>query len=160
LIHDARQRSITVINEIAAVLDRDGVRYSIPAPAQTNEEELTALFSFKYAAVNAGMGWIGKNDVLVTERYGPEVTLNVILIGCDLPARAPIVVSKCPQGCDLCVKACPYGALTGTLWDSGAKRSVLINYHLCNQKRSLYKETHNRKHACGLCMAAYPVGLE
>lgn len=160
LIHEARQRSITVINEIAAVLDRNDVRYCIPAPAQTNEEELNALLSFKYAAVNAGLGWIGKNDVLVTERYGPEVTLNAILISCDLPAGAPIVKSKCPSGCDLCVKACPYGALTDTMWDGRAKRSELINYHLCNQKRSLYKETHNRKHACGLCMAACPVGIE
>jgi epoxyqueuosine reductase QueG len=160
LIHEARQRSITVINEIAAVLDRNGVRFCVPAPAQTNEEELVAPFSFKYAAVNAGLGWIGKNDVLVTELYGPEVTLNAILIGCDLPAGEPITESKCPLGCDLCIKACPYRALLDTLWNSCCERFEMIDYHLCNQKRSQYKQTHNRKHACGFCMAACPVGME
>lgn len=159
LIHEARQRSTAVINEITGVLDRNGVRYCIPAPAQTSEEELVALFSFKYAAVNAGLGWIGKNDVLVTEEYGSEVMLNAILIDWDLPVETPVRESKCPPSCDLCVKACPYHALSDVLWDSGAKRSELIDYQLCNQKRSLYKETHNRKHACGLCMAACPVGL-
>lgn len=165
LIHEARQRSVTVIDEIVAVLDRNGVRYCIPPPAQTSEEELAAPFSFKCAAVNAGLGWIGKNDVLVTERYGPEITLNAILIDCDLidcelPARTPQRVSQCPPECDLCIKACPYHALSDTLWDSGAKRSELIDYQLCNQKRSLYIEAHNRKNACGLCMAACPVGLD
>jgi epoxyqueuosine reductase QueG len=160
LIHDARQRSITVINEIATVLDRDGVRYSIPPPAQTNVEELTALFSFKYAAVNAGLGWIGKNDGLITDRYGPEVTLNAILIDCDLPTGTPAGESKCPPECDLCIKACPYHALSDSLWGVGSKRSELIDYQLCNQKRSLYKAAHNRKHACGLCMTACPVGLD
>lgn len=159
LIHEARERSVTVINEIAAVLERNGVRYCVPSPAQTSETELVARFSFKYAAVIAGLGWIGKNDVLVTEKYGPEVTLNAILIDCELPAGTPVRESQCPPGCDLCIRACPYHALTDALWDSGAKRSELIDYQLCNQKRSLYIETHNRKHACGLCMAACPAGL-
>jgi epoxyqueuosine reductase QueG len=160
LIHEARQRSIRIINEIAAVLENNGVRYCIPAPAQTSEEELVALFSFKYAAVNAGLGWIGKNDVLVTEKYGPEITLNAILIDWDLPAGEPVRESKCAPGCDLCIKACPYHALSGALWDGGARRSEMIDYQLCNKKRSIYKETHNRKHACGLCMATCPVGAD
>ena len=78
LIQEARQRSIDIINKIAGALEQNGIRYIIPVPAQKNEEELIAEFSYKYIAVSAGLGWIGKNDVLITEQYGPEVTLNAI----------------------------------------------------------------------------------
>lgn len=158
LIREARERSISIVNEIAGVLSRSSVSYYIPAPAQTSEEELIAPFSFKYAAVNAGLGWIGKNDVLITEKYGPEVTLNALLIDYDLPAGEPVTESKCPPGCDLCVGACPYHALPGNLWNGNSMRSELIDYQLCNRKRCLLKETLGRKHSCGLCMAACPVG--
>ncbi len=160
LIREARKRSIGIINEIAVFLKQNGIRYYIPAPSQTSEEELVALFSFKYAAVNAGLGWIGKNDVLVTEQYGPEVSLNAILIDYDLPYVELTKECKCPPGCDLCINACPYHALQGNIWTVDSKRSDLIDYQLCNQKRSLYKKRHGRKHSCGLCMAACPVGLK
>lgn len=158
LIHETRELSIRIVNDIAGVLSRNSVSYYIPAPAQTSEEELIAPFSFKYAAVSAGLGWLGKNDVLITEKYGPGVTLNAILIDCDLPAGEPVTESKCPPGCDLCVRACPYHALSGNLWNENSSRSELIDYQLCNRKRCLYKIRYGRKDSCGLCMAACPVG--
>lgn len=160
LIHEARERSIKVISEVAGILKKNGIHFYIPAPAQTSEEELAAPISYKYTAVKAGLGWIGKNDVLITEKYGPEVSLNAILIDEEIKAGEPIVRSKCPLGCDLCIRACPYDVFSGNLWNIDSKRHELIHYHLCNQKRSLYKKTHNRKHACGFCMAACPVGRE
>lgn len=36
----------------------------------------------------------------------------------------------------------------------------ISNYKLCNQKRSLYLKTHNRKNSCGLCMVACPIGIK
>lgn len=35
-----------------------------------------------------------------------------------------------------------------------------VEDRLCNEKRSLYIKTHGRKNACGLCMAACPIGTE
>jgi epoxyqueuosine reductase QueG len=158
LIREARQRSIDVIHEIASILEQNGVRYFIPIPVQKNEEELEAMLSFKHEAVRAGLGWIGKNDVLITRKYGPQVSLNAILIAETLPAGEPLYESKCPPECMLCVEACPHDALVDTLWSNSAKRAELIDYQLCNRKRSIYKLSHGRKHACGLCIAACPVG--
>ena len=56
------------------------VLYYIPPMAQNNEEELVAPFSYKYAAVNAVLVWIGKNDVVFTEKYGPRIRLSSVLI--------------------------------------------------------------------------------
>lgn len=115
-------------------------------------------FSFKFAGVNAGLGWIGKNGVLITEKYGPRVRLSAILIDYDLPIGTPIKKSKCPVECNICVNTCPHNALTGYEWNIYTKRADLINYKLCNQKRSLYLKAHNRKNSCGLCMVSCPIG--
>ncbi len=70
----------------------------------------------KPAAMLAGLGFIGHNTQLVTERYGPRVRLVGILadqestpdepFGRDLCAEQPL----CKE-VSLCVKACPYGAI-------------------------------------------------
>ena len=64
--------------------------------------------------------------------------------------------SKCPDDCTKCVDICPHKALTGKRWNIDTLRSELIDYHLCNQKRSAYIEKHGRKNSCGLCMAVCP----
>jgi len=155
----ARDRASIIISELSSFFQEHNIEYYIPPVAQTDEKSLIAPFSFKFAAVNAGIGWIGKNGVLVTKEYGPRVRLSVILVNCDLPAGEPISQSMCDEKCFICVEACPYGALKGIQWDINKLREELIDYQLCNFKRSLYLQKHNRKNACGICMAACPIGL-
>jgi epoxyqueuosine reductase QueG len=158
LICEARGCINLLLEEITTVLKQYKIQYYIPPVAQSSEETLIAPFSFKFAGVNAGLGWIGKNGVLITEKYGPRVRLSAILINYNLPIGTPITKSKCPPECNICFNACPYKALTGNQWNIGTKREELINYKLCNQKRSLYLKTHHRKHSCGLCMVSCPIG--
>lgn len=158
-ILNARDRLEIILNEIEIVLKEEGIKYYIPPVAQQNEEELLAVFSFKYAAVNAGLGWIGKNDVLITEEYGPRVRLSAVLIDYPFETGRKITESRCGS-CNRCADICPHKALKGLNWDIQALRNDLIDYHLCNQKRSAYIETHGRKNACGLCMVVCPFGME
>lgn len=155
----ARKKLEVVLKDIEAVLEEEHIKYYIPPMAQQNEEDLLAVFSFKYAAVNAGLGWIGKNDVLITEEYGPRVRLAAVLIDFSFEAGRKITESRC-GACNRCVDICPHKALKGVNWDINALRSDLIDYYLCNQKRSAYIETHGRKSACGLCMVVCPFGMK
>lgn len=148
-----------ILNEIEDALREEGIKYYIPPVAQKNEEELLAIFSFKYAAVNAGLGWIGKNDVLITEEYGPRVRISAVLIDYPFECGEIITESRCGT-CNKCVEICPYKALKGSGWNINALRNDIIDYHLCNQKRSEYIEKHGRKNACGLCMVVCPFGTE
>lgn len=157
-IRDAKIVLEEILAQLKEVLDGHKVKYYIPPTVQNDEEELAAPFSFKYAAVNAGLGWIGKNDVVITEKYGPRVRLSAILIDHPFTYGQRIIRSKCPDSCRKCVEACPYDALHDVKWEIEALRNDIIDYKLCNQKRSLYLEKHGRKNACGLCMAACPVG--
>ena len=159
LIAEARHKGNLIHKALEAILQEEHCEYEAPPVSQTSEDTLIAPFSFKYAAVYAGLGWIGKNGVLITEKYGPRVRLFAVLINFDFPASSPILDSKCPEQCFACVNACPYKALKGKQWDINTKRSEIIDYQLCNQKRSLYIKLHNRKHSCGFCMASCPRGL-
>ncbi len=158
-ILNAKYKLEQILNDIEFALVEEGISYYIPPVAQQNEEELLALFSFKYAAVNAGLGWIGKNDVLITEEYGPRVRLSAVLIDYPFEYGNKMTESRCGS-CTKCVDICPHKALTGANWNINTLRNELIDYHLCNQKRCAYIESHGRKHACGLCMAVCPYGLK
>lgn len=158
-IRDAKKIIEEILVLIEDILNEYKVKYYIPPIAQNNEKELVAPFSFKYAAVNAGLGWIGKNDVVITEKYGPRVRLSAILIDSQFTYGQRITKSNCPDTCKKCVEICPYHALHDVKWDIDVLRNDMINYQLCNQKRSLYIEKHGRKNACGLCMAVCPIGI-
>lgn len=155
----AKYKLEQILKDIEFALKEEGISYYIPPVAQQDEEELLAEFSFKYAAVNAGLGWIGKNDVLITEEYGPRVRLSAVLIDYPFEYGNKITESQCGS-CTKCVDICPHKALTGANWDISTLRSDLIDYHLCNQKRSAYIESHGRKNACGLCMIVCPYGMK
>ena len=159
-IQDAKKLLEEILVQIEEILNEHKVKYYIPPVAQNNEEELVAPFSFKYAAVNAGLGWIGKNDVVITEKYGPRVRLSAILIDHQFTYGQRITKSNCPDSCKKCVEICPCNALHDVKWDINTLRNDIIDYKLCNRKRSLYIERHGRKNACGLCMAACPIGSE
>ncbi|MDE5952486.1 MAG: epoxyqueuosine reductase [Acetatifactor sp.] len=158
-IQDAKKVLEEIVAQVEEILNEQKVKYYIPPAAQSDEEELVAPFSFKYAAVNAGLGWIGKNDVVITEKYGPRVRLSAVLIDNPFVYGQRITKSNCPDSCRKCIESCPYKALHDVKWDIDALRNDLIDYKLCNQKRSLYIEKHGRKNACGLCMAACPIGI-
>lgn len=159
-INTAQVEATKIIAEVTDYLDKQKIAYFIPPLTQTDEKYLLAPFSFKYAAVNAGLGWIGKNGVLITQEYGPRVRLSVVLVNHPLPAGKPIHKSLCTADCFRCVDACPYNALKGTQWNIRKRREEIIDYHLCNLERSQYLKKYGRKNACGLCLAACPKGTE
>ena len=159
LIGETYHRINCILNEIIKLLEENQIPYYLPPVAQTGEAKLLAPFSFKYASVKAGLGWIGKNDVLITEQYGPRVRLSAICMDYKLPIGEAITNSRCPNDCTICVDSCPYHTLSGIQWDITKKREELIDYNLCNEKRSIYIKTHNRKHSCGLCLVSCPYGL-
>jgi epoxyqueuosine reductase len=64
----------------------------------------------KDAAVLAGLGCIGRNNLLVTPQLGSKVRLRAMLLEEELIATGPITFDPC-DGCDEpCRKACPQHA--------------------------------------------------
>jgi len=69
----------------------------------------TAAVMEKAYAARAGLGWIGKNGLLVNGRYGSWLALGEIITNLVFDYDEP-VAQQCGQ-CRLCLDACPSGAL-------------------------------------------------
>jgi epoxyqueuosine reductase len=61
------------------------------------------------AAARSGVGFYGKNTLLITRRHGSWVVLGTVVTTADLEATAPLD-ADCGS-CTLCIEACPTGAL-------------------------------------------------
>ena len=60
-------------------------------------------------AYNAGLGFYGKNGMLINDDFGSYFFIGYIL--CDLPLKADKPLGKSCIGCNRCIDACPGGAL-------------------------------------------------
>jgi epoxyqueuosine reductase len=67
------------------------------------------------AAARAGVGFYGKNTLLITRRHGSWVVLGTLVTDVELEPSVPLA-TDCGS-CTLCIEACPTGALDepGTL---------------------------------------------
>ncbi len=60
-------------------------------------------------AARAGIGWQGKNSLLLNRRLGSYFFLGTLLLNCRLPADTP-AEEHCGT-CTQCIEACPTGAI-------------------------------------------------
>lgn len=79
------------------------------------------IISLKHAAELAGLGRIGKNTLLVNEKYGNMIWLNAVLVLEALEPDPPVAYDGCIKSCRLCLEICPVKALDG----------ITINQKVC-----------------------------
>lgn len=65
----------------------------------------------RYIAYLSGVGFIGKNNMIITKKYGSYVFLGEILTDLELKEDFP-VENLCGK-CNMCKKVCPTGAVCG-----------------------------------------------
>ncbi len=111
----------------------------------------------KTVATRAGLGWIGKSCLLVTEEYGSAVRLSSLITDAPLPVGIPIDQSRCGK-CQICVRSCPAGALKGTLWARDTEREEIFVKEECKktQIERMRQATGIETDLCGLCFAVCP----
>ncbi len=113
----------------AKEIERLGGGYAVPLPSDEPYEywdavntEGRGLLSMKHAAVAAGLGTLGKNTLLLNEKFGNLLTLGALLTDLDLPSD-PRASSICLENCRLCLESCPSRALDGVRADQKKCRS-------------------------------------
>jgi len=111
----------------------------------------------KTVATRAGIGWIGKCALLVTEEYGCAVRLSSILTDAPLDTVKPINKSRCGD-CMVCTAACPGFAVSGKSWEVGLYRDEFFDPVKCRKTaRERTKKGFGGDIAiCGKCIEACP----
>lgn len=106
-------------------------------------------------AAQAGVGWIGKNALVLNRDAGSYFFLAVILTELDLPADRP-ALDQC-GACTLCIEACPTAAIVEPrVVDS----RLCLSYHTIELRGTFPRE--HRSHAgsrvfgCDDCQSACP----
>ncbi len=167
LYHAVNAELAGTARDIAAALSESGARVIVIEPTVSDiridadmRQNLRHDFSHKMAATVSGLGWIGKTDLLVTEKFGPRVRLATVLTDMPLaPLGIPVRESRCGS-CRKCVDACPAGAANGTVWKAGMDRGEFYDAFRCREKcRELSKARLDREISlCGICVSVCPFG--
>ena len=84
------------------------------------------MLPHKTAATLAGMGWIGKCAMLVTNETGSALRLTVVLTDALFEHGKPVIKSHCSPDCMACVNACPVNAPSGKIWEAGTDRDDFL----------------------------------
>jgi len=144
----------------AAALQDEGFR-SLPIPASQvlDREVWRGAISHKAVARMAGIGWQGKNLLLITQKYGSRVRLVTVLTDAPLAVDGP-VKNRCGS-CTACRDACPSGAIRGVgTKDRYANREEALIFERCRDRLTL----ENAKipdvgvPICGVCIRVCPFG--
>jgi len=106
-------------------------------------------------AVRAGLGFIGKNHMLIHPKLGPEVFLGELVTTVKLEPDEP-TIGLC-VACSRCIRMCPTGALQA---DGGFDASKCINYLTIEHKGEiapeLAEQTGRRVFGCDTCILVCP----
>jgi epoxyqueuosine reductase len=101
--------------------------------------------SHKHIAVLAGIGWIGRNNLLVNRRFGGRVRYNTILTDMPLLPDSPAAFG-CGE-CMACLSSCPASAIRPDPTE--------FDHRGCFAMLQTFKNKRNLgHHICGLCVKA------
>jgi len=129
----------------AAIQDLGCQAAAIPASQILDWKNQKAHLSHKHVARAAGLGWIGRNNLLVTEQFGARIRLLTILT--DLPLVIDSSSSRDCGPCRACLSVCPAGAISGRQED--------FDHLRCYEQLKLFSKTlHFSHNICGVCVKA------
>ena len=129
---------------IAAVIQDEGFRaMPIPASQIVDWEEQTAHLSHKMIALRAGLGWIGRNNLLVHPKWGSKIRISTILT--DMPLKIDKQIERDCGSCNKCIEICTVNAIKESHKD--------WNKQACLAKLKYYAQNYGvGQYICGLCL--------
>jgi len=115
----------------------------IPASQIVDWQKQTAHLSHKKIGYLAGIGWIGRNNLLVNKNFGSQFRLVTVLTDMALKTDKP-AKNNCGD-CRCCIIACPAQAIKDTQAD--------FDHGKCFQKlKEFQKQRLVDQYICGVCV--------
>ena len=106
-------------------------------------QKQNSQLSHKEIGYLAGLGWIGRNNLLVNERFGSQFRLVTILTDLDILPDKP--TKKDCGDCFKCISVCPAGAIK--------KRREDFEHLKCFEKlKEFQRKGYAGQYICGICV--------
>lgn len=123
----------------------------------TDEANLISDLPHKTVATRAGLGWIGKSALLISEDFGGALRLTSVLTDAPLPVARALDTSRCGS-CQACVVHCPGKAIIGAEWQVGLDRASMFKPEVCDKARTERSRAAGLGDArlCDVCIAVCP----
>ncbi len=134
---------------IARFLEKNGFKayHQMASAGGVDQRYLTSILSLKHLAFQAGLGFFGRNSLLITPQYGPRVRLTAVVTDAEMQPDTPVDRDLC-NGCESpCISSCPANALKNPSDDSLYE----INKFACRQYL-------NTRPTCAVCLKVCPIG--
>ncbi len=111
----------------------------------------------KFIAAHAGLGWIGKNGLIITKHYGPAVRLSTILTDAPVDCCTEVFLSRCAR-CMECINLCPAHAIDPFEESHRMDSQNIVDIDACmDMCHTLTKRNFGvEADICGLCIYACP----
>lgn len=109
-----------------------------------------AFFSHRHAALLAGLGTFGVNNMLLTPKFGPRVRFGSIFTAAEL-LPDPLMMEDLCTRCMRCVRMCPANALGEIDYPQGLTDKKACAAHSADLNRKGIAP-------CGICIKVCPVG--
>jgi len=117
--------------------------FAIPASQIVDWQKQLGHLPHKAIAFQAGLGWIGRSNLLVNPQFGARVRYVTILT--DLPLNTAKPLKNNCGGCTACIRVCPAKAISKKSYDK--KKCT-------NKLKEFSKKTGIGQSICGVCVKA------
>jgi epoxyqueuosine reductase len=115
----------------------------IPTSQILDWKKQTGHLSHKKMGVLAGLGWIGRNNMLVNPKFGSQFRLVTILT--DMPLKIDQPLKETCGACHSCMKVCPAQAIKETPAD--------FDHVKCFDAIKGFQKLHlAEQYICGVCL--------
>ncbi len=108
-------------------------------------------------AKKAGLGWIGKNSILISPKYGSFFFIGELILDVELPYDDTKLVNNHCGNCTRCIDACPTKAIVASGVVDARK---CISYQTIELKgdldANLKGQFENRVFGCDICQDVCP----
>ena len=144
---------------VASIMEHSGFKAIPQKPTGVGIDQKTqsTVLPHKTVATKAGLGWIGKCALLITETFGSALRITTVLTDAPLNTAIPITKSLCGD-CMLCVDICPGKAPSGRNWEPSLSRESFFDVFACEKsaRECAISKLDVDDTICGICIAVCP----
>jgi epoxyqueuosine reductase len=138
--------------ELCIEIENKGIE-AIPIPSaspydywDSDQRHGRGILSLKHAGALAGLGVMGKNTLLINDKYGNMIWLSAVLLPIELEPDPIASYEVCGPKCYICIESCPAKALDGTG----------INQKFCRNLSITNSEGGGWRLSCNICRKICP----